>query len=169
MYKIFSESTHDCNNIEYLLDKAFGHARFGLNSYRLRDGLDPVKELSFVVKDEFFVIIGSIRYWPILIGKKNYEALLLGPLGVHPIRQGEGIGGLLINHSLKIAKGFGWKRVILVGDMGYYKRFGFSRSIIKNIKFNYPNDEERLLGKELLKGSFYRINGQVKRCELLKN
>jgi len=163
MYKIFLESNHDYNEIEYMLDKSFGHSRYALNAYRLRDGVDPIKELSFVVKDEFFVIIGSIRFWPILIGDNNFKALLLGPLGVHPTRQGEGIGGFLINHSLKMAKGFGWTRVVLVGDLEYYERFGFSKSIINNVDFIYSKKETRLLGKELLKGSFYKVKGRIKR------
>ena len=163
MYKIFLESNHDYNEIEYLLDKTFGHSRYGLSAYRLREGVEPIKELSYVVKDEFLVIIGSIRFWPILIGKKNYKALLLGPLGVHPIRQGEGIGRFLINHSLKMAKGFGWRRVVLIGDFEYYSRFGFSQSVLNDIKFIYNKNDKRLLGKELLHGSFNRVKGSIKK------
>ena len=54
-------------------------------------------------------------------------ALLLGPVAVHPTRQGEGLGALLIAESLARARELGWTRVILVGDEPYYRRFGFTR------------------------------------------
>jgi predicted N-acetyltransferase YhbS len=34
---------------------------------------------------------GAIRFWPVRVGR--HEALLLGPVAVHPTRQGEGLGG----------------------------------------------------------------------------
>ncbi len=55
------------------------------------------------------------------------KALLLGPVAIHPTRQGEGLGGLLIRESLAEARRQGWERVMLVGDAPYYGRFGFRK------------------------------------------
>ena len=55
------------------------------------------------------------------------EALLLGPVAVHPTRQGEGLGGALIREGMARAEADRWPRVLLVGDAPYYRRFGFRR------------------------------------------
>ena len=57
-------------------------------------------DLSLVARDEYDVIAGAIRYWPVRVGEAGTPALLLGPVAVHPTRQGEGLGALLIAESL---------------------------------------------------------------------
>jgi len=52
-------------------------------------------------------------------------ALGLGPLSVHPDRQREGIGGLLVREVLARAEEYGEPLVALLGDPAYYARFGF--------------------------------------------
>ena len=52
-------------------------------------------------------------------------ALGLGPLSVHPDRQREGIGGLLVREVLARAEVDGEPLVALLGDPAYYARFGF--------------------------------------------
>ena len=41
---------------------------------------------------------GAVRYWEVSVA--DHPVLLLGPVAVHPTRQGEGLGGLLMNESL---------------------------------------------------------------------
>ena len=108
-------------------------------------------------------MVGSIRYWPIRIGDSGDPALLLGPVAVHPTRQGEGLGALLIGDTLDNAAGLGWERVILVGDAPYYQRFGFSRRLTLALDFPKPVNLERLLAKELVEGSMSKVSGIVRR------
>ncbi|KEX96141.1 GCN5 family acetyltransferase, partial [Brucella ceti B1/94] len=49
----------------------------------------------------------------------------LGPVSVLPARQGEGIGGKLIREGLAQLRGAGARGCVLLGDLGYYGRFGF--------------------------------------------
>ncbi|NIQ95637.1 MAG: N-acetyltransferase, partial [Desulfuromonadales bacterium] len=77
-------------------------------------------------------------------------ALLLGPIAVHPTRQGEGLGGLLLLDTLERARALGWQRVLLIGDEPYYRRFGFRQALTQNIDFPKPVNIERLLAKELV-------------------
>ncbi len=163
MIRIYPEQHYDYIEAEYLLDLAFGQARLGLGSYRFRDGLEPIRELSLIAKDEFMIIVGVIRFWPVTIGKSCARALLLGPLGVHPTRQGEGIGSVLIRESLHYAKRAGWTRVILIGDKSYYSRFGFNSSSVEKIIFGYSDNSERLLGLELETGAFSNVHGVINR------
>src|SRR5262249_26505496 len=73
--------------------------------------------------------VGSIRYWPILVnptdGGTATQALLLGPLSIDQEFAGKGIGRALTFKTLELAAGLGYGLVLLVGDIDYYKRFGF--------------------------------------------
>ena len=80
--------------VEALYDTCFAPGREALSSYRLRDGVPPVAGLNHVARDSGGILAGAIRYWPVRIGAA--EALLLGPVAVHPTRQGEGLGAGLI-------------------------------------------------------------------------
>jgi predicted N-acetyltransferase YhbS len=84
-------------------------------------------------------------------------------VAVHPTRQGEGLGAILIMETLEKAKTQGWERVILVGDEPYYRRFGFTRDLTRALDFPKPVNLERLLAKELVEGSFSKISGMVRR------
>ncbi|MDH3669000.1 MAG: N-acetyltransferase [Paracoccaceae bacterium] len=154
-----------------LYDLAFAPGRAALSSYQLREGVDPIAELSTIVRDEFDAVVGAIRYWPVRIGDAGTPALLLGPIAVHPTRQGEGLGGLLMMDTLDRACSLGWQRVLLVGDEPYYRRFGFRQALTQKLDFPMPVNIERLLAKELVEDSMARISGAVRRwsSEITKN
>jgi len=65
---------------------------------------------------------------------------LLGPVAVAPARQGEGIGGALIRDGLRRLKTSGVRRVFVLGDPGYYGRFGFAAEA--DVTPPYPLPEE---------------------------
>lgn len=50
----------------------------------------------------------------------------LGPVGVAPAFQKQGIGSALIRHSLPLVKAAGHPGIVLFGDPAYYGRFGFA-------------------------------------------
>lgn len=49
----------------------------------------------------------------------------LGPLSVHPRQQRQGVGSALMHAVLGAADALGEPLVALLGDPGYYRRFGF--------------------------------------------
>ncbi len=53
------------------------------------------------------------------------EVLCFGPISVSPEYQNLGIGSMLINESIRIAKDLKYPAIILYGDPNYYSRFGF--------------------------------------------
>ena len=110
--------------VERLYDDVFGPARFHKASYQYRDGVDAVPELSWIAL-EGDRMVGAIRYWPILVGETGHPALLLGPLAIAQDRAGRGIGRALMFKTLELAAQLGHDLVLLVGDVEYYKRFGF--------------------------------------------
>ncbi len=159
MYRLDEETEADWCEVEALFDLCFAPGRTALSSYRLRDGIAPVRELCGLLRDELDILAAVIRYWPILVG--DAPALLLGPVAVHPTRQGEGLGGLLIHESLVEAQILGWQRVLLVGDGPYYRRFGFSR--LSGVTMPPPTNPDRILGLELVPGAWSGVTGQVRK------
>ncbi len=166
MFRLLTEKTDDAYEVEYLFDLAFAPGRTALSSYRLREGVEPVGALCLVARDEFDAIGGAIRYWPVLTASE--PALLLGPVAVHPTRQGEGLGAVLVAESLDRAKSLGWSRVVLVGDEPYYKRFGFTRATAAGLTFPPPTNPDRLLAHALQPGAFDAIAGPVERWQAPK-
>lgn len=155
------ETAADWWEVEALFDLCFAPGREALSSYRLRDGIEPLAELSLVARDEGGVLAGAIRFWPVRIA--DHPVLLLGPVAVHPTRQGEGLGGALIRHALAGARRIGWARVMLVGDAPYYGRFGFTR--LEGVHMPPPTNPERVLGLALADGGWDGIAGMVERWD----
>lgn len=153
------ERAEDWWEVEGLYDLCFAPGREALSSYRLRDGVDPVPELCLWLRDETGALVAAIRHWPVWVGDR--PALLLGPVAVHPTRQGEGLAGILIHESLARAAAAGWTRVMLVGDEPYYRRFGFSR--LEGVSMPPPTNPDRVLGHELVKGAWNGVRGRVTR------
>ena len=158
MYHLNREVEDDCWEVEALYDLCFAPGREALSSYRLRDGVPPISSLSHVVRDFNGILAAAIRYWPVIVG--DAYSLLLGPIAVHPTRQGEGLGGFLIRESLAVAMAQGWSRVMLVGDAPYYKRFGFN--LLSGVHMPPPTNPNRVLGLALVPGTWVGVTGHVR-------
>ena len=156
MYRLSRETADDIWEVEALYDLAFAPGREALSSYRLREGVGPVAELCHVARDPDGILAGAIRFWPILV--EDAPALLLGPIAVHPTRQGEGLGRMLIEESLAAAAD--WDRVLLVGDAPYYSRFGFAKLL--DVTMPPPTNPDRVLGRELKQGAWKDVKGRVR-------
>ncbi len=113
-----------------------------------------------LARDETGAVGGAIRYWPVRVG--HHDALLLGPVAVHPIAQGEGLGAMLIRDTLGRAGDLGHARVLLVGDAPYYGRFGFTR--LDGVEMPPPTNPDRVLGVALRPGAWDGVAGQVTRA-----
>nr|WP_321508334.1 N-acetyltransferase [uncultured Celeribacter sp.] len=159
MYQLDVETAEDVWEVEALYDTCFAPGRELLSSYRLRDGVSRVSDLCLLARDENRVLAAAIRYWPVRIGAREHRALLLGPVAVHPTRQGEGLGGLLINESMAEAVKLGWARVMLVGDEPYYSRFGFEK--LDHVQMPPPTNPDRVLGVALRAGAWDGVSGLV--------
>ena len=160
MFTLAQETADDWWEVEALFDLAFAPGRTALSSYRLRDEVAPVAPLCRVARDENGTIGGAIRYWPVRVG--DHDALLLGPVAVHPIAQGEGLGAALIRDTVARAEEQGFARVLLVGDAPYYARFGFQR--LEAVEMPPPTNPDRVLGLELVPGAWAGVTGAVTRA-----
>jgi len=160
VYQLAKEQPDDWWEVEALFDLCFAPGREALSSYRLRDGVAPIAELCLVARDPEAILAAAVRYWPVRVGAA--DALLLGPIAVHPTRQSEGLGRVLIADSLARARSGGWQRVLLVGDAPYYGRFGFTR--LNGVQMPPPTNPDRVLGHDLTPGAWAGITGIVSRA-----
>jgi len=81
--------------------------------------------LSLVAEDGG-VTVGHVAFSEVLIDGQRGGWYGLGPVAVHPSRQRQGIGSALINQGIAELRERGARGIALVGDPGYYTRFGFS-------------------------------------------
>ncbi len=54
------------------------------------------------------------------------KALALAPLATAPGRERRGVGSALVHAGLEVAKASGFDAVFVLGDPGFYSRFGFT-------------------------------------------
>src|ERR1700677_4812815 len=131
MVSIREEKIADGVAREALLDEAYGVARFAKTSERLREGRLPADGLSLVAIDHGR-FVGTVRLWNVAAGPGR-DALLLGPLAVHPQHRNRGIGTTLMRRAIARARLAGHGAVLLVGDAPYYSRFGFSAAPTRDL------------------------------------
>lgn len=109
-------------NLEAFKDHPYSHQTEHLIVRALRAA--GALTLSLVAEAEGEVV-GHIAFSPALIDGQDLGWYTLGPVAVLPGHQGQGIGAALVREGLDGLNALGAKGCVLVGDPGYYKRFGF--------------------------------------------
>ena len=71
-------------------------------------------------------VVGHVAFSRAFVGDDSSGWYLLGPLAVLPDNQRAGIGSALVEAGLAGIGALGALGCVLVGDAGYYGRFGFS-------------------------------------------
>ncbi len=167
MFEIELERPEHEAAIEALLDLSFGPGRYAKTAQRLREGNTAVPELCYVA----FLndggerrLVGSLRFWPVVIG--GVPGLMLGPLAVEPQLRGQGCGIKLMQRGLADAKALGFRLVILVGDEPYYVKVGFGPVPPGRLTMPGPVDPTRLLYRELDIGAFGHAHGAIVKLAL---
>jgi predicted N-acetyltransferase YhbS len=161
-FNILPERADDAALITPLLDRTFGFDRIRRTVYRLREGIEPLPELSWSAVDDDGSFLASIRYWPIDIA--GTPAILLGPLAVEPALQGRGIGKALVRHSLDAARAAGHRVCVVVGDPNYYRPFGFISASAQGLSLPGPVEPERFQVLALAPGALEEVYGVIGRA-----
>jgi putative acetyltransferase len=124
---IRSERAGDVGPIAELITRAFDNAPHASGKEasiveRLRR--DGNLAMSLVAIDEVR-IVGHIAFSRVLIDAEECEWFGLGPVAVRPEQQRQGIGGALIEYGLAGLRKAGAYGCVVLGEPGYYGRFGF--------------------------------------------
>ena len=131
MFALRREQAGDEAAIAEILTRAFGQDDEARLTARLRSDGDAIVSL---VAEEDGTIVGHVL---LSIMSAPFRALGLAPLSVAPERQGKGIGAALVRAALDAARSAGWEAVFVLGEPGYYRRFGFSAALASGFESPY--------------------------------
>lgn len=81
--------------------------------------------VSLVAEDDGS-IVGHAAVSPVAISSGAERWYGLGPISVTPEHQGLGIGAQLMEHALAELRALGAAGCVVLGEPGYYSRFGFN-------------------------------------------
>jgi putative acetyltransferase len=130
---------HDAAAIDALLGAAFGGQDEARLVERLRASGEAIVEL---VAEEAGAVVGQLMLSRMV---RPEGWLALAPVAVAPGRQRRGIGAALVRAAEAAARAGGWQAVVVVGDPGYYGRFGFSVDAARRLASPYPLEVTGLL------------------------
>jgi putative acetyltransferase len=100
-----------------------------------------------LVAEDDGAVVGHVQMSRAWIG--DTPVLALGPIGVLPARQGQGIGSSLVRASLDGSRERGERAVILLGSQAFYPRFGFRPGSTFGLRNPYTGmREERFVVQE---------------------
>lgn len=124
---IRNEQTDEIDIITRLTKAAFEYEehsshteQFIVNALRRTDQLTVS-----LVAVENGAVIGHVAISPVTISSGVTGWYGLGPISVWPDRQGQGIGSALMKSALAQLQLLGGVGCVVLGDPGYYERFGF--------------------------------------------
>ncbi len=144
------ERPDDAEAVAAVHRAAFGQDEEPAIVERLRAGPDFLPDLSLVAEEDGAVVGHTILSRAHLDGR---PVLALGPIGVLPDRQREGIGASLMQASLDAARAAGEALVVLLGHPTYYPRFGFVPASTLGIAPPYDVADEVFMALELQPGA----------------
>lgn len=139
MVSIRPATARDREAIRLVEEHAFGQkAEAGLVD-ALVDGGDAVVELVAVEDGQ---VVGHILFSRLFVEQngKATPAVALAPLAVEPSFHGTGIGGALIREAHIKLREAGEKLSIVLGDPGYYGRFGYTHERAAKFDSDYQGE-----------------------------
>ncbi len=172
---IRQEEEKDFKDVEYLTREAFWDIyKPGCDEHlvlhKIRKVSAFVKELNLIACDKD-TIVGNIIYSRARVvneENKEFEVLCMGPIAVLPSYQNQGIGSLLMEHSIEKARQLGYKGIVIFGNPDYYHRFGFVDAKEYNIQTSWGDNLDAFMALELYENSLKGISGKFFEDEVFK-
>lgn len=124
--EIHEEEPGDIPAIRSVHGQAFGSQHEPRLVDMLRDAGRVVLSLVAVAADQ---VVGHVYFTSVIVEPPSDSRwVALGPIGVLPDYQGQGIGSQLVREGLRGCLSMCCAGVVLLGAPGYYSRFGFVRA-----------------------------------------
>ena len=126
-------------------------------------GAAPVSLVAALDSDG--LVVGHVLFSPVelLDGRGDDPPAVAGlaPVAVLPEHQGRGIGSRLVRDGLEACRRAGYGAAVVLGEPGYYSRFGFERASAKGLGNEYGADEH-FMAVELVDGALGGAGGTVR-------
>ena len=126
------ETPGDHDAVAAVHEAAFGGPAHPALTDALRGGGHVDEALSLVAVDAGAGVVGHVVCSRGELAGSPAQGL--GPIGVLPARQREGVGSALMHAVLGAADALGEPFVVLLGDPSYYGRFGFVAAAERGIE-----------------------------------
>lgn len=172
---IREERFEDYYDTECMAQKAFWNLHCpGCNEHllvhKLRTNAAYIPEISRVAEKDG-KIIGTIMYSKakVVDGNVEHEVLVFGPLCVEPCFQNTGIGGLLLETTMQLAREAGYKAIIIFGEPGYYPKHGFVTCDHFGITTSKGENFDAFMGIELIPGGLNGVHGKFYEADVFEN
>lgn len=154
--EIRSEREADSERIREVHEVAFGARGEGELVHLIRTHDAFVPDLS-IVAELGGKVVGHVLFSKVRLVENGNDlnCLSLAPVAVLPELQRKSIGAQLINAGIERAKRLGFRSILVLGDPGYYPRFGFKHALTTNIESKYSCNA--YMGLELVDDSLSGI------------
>lgn len=125
---IRNEAPDDAAPIRALVTAAFqGHPHSRGGEAAIIDRLRAAGALAVsLVAERDGEVLGQVAFSPVAVGATIGSWFGLGPVAVAPPAQRSGIGTALIRHGLARLRAEKAAGCVVLGEPGYYRRFGFA-------------------------------------------
>ena len=146
------EQSGDNIAISSIHEAAFGRRDEAVLVEKLCADGDAILSLVAIDSDDDRVV-GHVIFSDLPIKTANglVCAAALAPVAVLPDHQSIGVGGGLIMRGLKDIESLGVEAVIVLGEPGYYQRFGFTHDLVRGLDTSLQSDS--LMGLALKDGA----------------
>lgn len=116
-------------------------------------------------------IVGVICYSKAAIQNEGgaKEILTFGPLCVAPEWQGIGIGGILLDETLDLARNSGYEGIVFLGEPDYYPLHGFQTCDHFGITTVDGKNFDAFMGIELVEGGLKNFGGKFVEPDVFKD
>jgi putative acetyltransferase len=142
--------------------QAFGRELEGEIAANLRIGGEFIPDLSLVAESDGkvvgHIILSRLRYD---VATSECRLLALGPIGVLPNFQKQGVGTSLMNEAIRRSRELGFLGIALIGHPTYYPRFGFQPASRFGIVLPYKVPDDVAMVLALFEESLTGCEGSV--------
>ena len=125
--RIRKEASTDAAAIEAVTIAAFQNTAHASHTEQfIVAALRKAGQLSVsLVADHSGAVVGHVAVSPVAISDGTTGWLGLGPISVAPAYQRQGVGAQLMEHAIAELRALGASGCVVLGEPGYYSRFGF--------------------------------------------
>ncbi len=159
---IRSEAPVDILAIDNLLKEVF-------DSYTEAELVMSLREnghntLSLVACTDEGELVGHLMFSPVFINNNDTGIQGLTPICIHPDYQGQNIEALLVQEGLDILTELGYPACVALGDMHFYRCFGFLPAAEFNLTCQRKRENETFMAIGLNATGFSGQEGLVTYC-----